>query len=228
MELLKQFIYNFDAEMLLLLVLSLLASMLCIMVHELSHALAALSLGDSTAKRLGRLSLNPLSHIDPIGFLMLVVARVGWAKPVPIDIRSFRHPKRDMALTAFAGPLSNFLLAIAAVFAAGIIHANAHGIIWAYVVYFLCYVCVLSVGLGLFNLIPIPPLDGSKLLFSLLPERLYNGYLCYERYLLVVVVALAWFGVFSGPLGTGISWTIRAICDVFDFPFEYFSYYFGL
>lgn len=228
MELLKQFASSFDLQKLSVLLITVIASMLCISVHELCHGLVAWALGDSTARRSGRLSLNPLAHIDPVGFLMLLIARVGWAKPVPIDIRAFRHPKRDMALTALAGPCSNFVLALISVFAASLVYKFADGAVWAYIIYFLCYVCVLCVGLGLFNLIPMPPLDGSKLLFSVLPNRLYYGYLRYERYLLLPIIALGWFGFFSGPLSAGIGWIINGFCRMFDFPFDYFRYYFAL
>lgn len=228
MELLNQFLSNFDITRLILLIVTIIASILCITVHELCHGLAAKALGDPTAGRAGRLTLNPLAHIDPLGLLMLVVARVGWAKPVPVDVRYFKRPKRDMALTALAGPASNFILALAASALASGILSFAEGQLAAYVIFFCCYVAVLSVGLGLFNLIPIPPLDGSKLLFSVLPDKLYYSYLRYERYLLLVVVALAWFGFFSGPLDAAMGWVLQGFCRITRFPFVYFTYYFGL
>ena len=230
MEPLEQFLSHFDPSQLLFLLLSTAATLLCLTVHELCHGAAACLLGDPTARRQGRLTLNPLAHIDPLGFLLMLVARVGWAKPVPVDTRHFKRPKRDMALTALAGPASNFVLAALALGAGSLLLALAPeegGAALAYAVLFLCYVAVLSVGLGSFNLIPIPPLDGSKLLFSVLPDRLYYGYLRCERYLLLAVVALAWFGFFSGPLDACMGWVLRGLCALTRFPFVYISYYFG-
>ena len=228
MELFSNFISNFDAGQMVLLLISVAASVLCVTVHELCHGFAAWLLGDDTARAAGRLTLNPLAHIDPVGLLMLVVAKVGWAKPVPVNVYRFRQPKRDMALTALAGPVSNMLLAVLAMGISTLIYRLLDGPVWAYVMFFLCYVSVLSVGLALFNLIPIPPLDGSKLLASMLPDAVYSRYMRMERYLMIVVIALAWFGFFSGPLGYGISTAIRLLCGLFDFPFSYFIYSFGL
>ena len=110
MELLENFRNHFDVFLLISLLVRTVSVLLCIVVHELSHGLAARLLGDPTAKRAGRLSLNPLRHIDPLGFLMMLVVGVGWAKPVPVDLRRFKRPKLDMAITALAGPISNFRL----------------------------------------------------------------------------------------------------------------------
>ena len=230
MDLLQNFLYNFDLSGLIFLLFRVAAVLFCIMVHEFSHGLAARLLGDPTAGRAGRLSLNPLRHIDPVGFLMMLVAHVGWAKPVPVDIRYFKNPKRDMALTALAGPVSNFLLAGVALGIGSVLlcfGSQLGGPVWFAIILFLCYIAVLSVGLGLFNLIPIPPLDGSRLLFSVLPDRLYYTYLRYERYLILAVIALAWFGFFSGPLNVCMAWVLEKLCAVTRFPFVYLSYYFG-
>jgi Zn-dependent protease len=172
----------------------------CIIVHEICHGLAALALGDRTAKAQGRLSLNPLRHIDVFGLLMLAVFHIGWAKPVAIDMRNFKKPKRDMALTALAGPLSNFVLAALLLFAFGLVYARwgagGAGETALDLLYLTSY---LSVSLGLFNLIPFPPLDGSKVLFALLPDRLYLRLMYLERYgmfiLIAVVFALSRLGV---------------------------------
>ena len=187
MDLLRDFLNNFDLYALLRLVMQTVAVVLCITVHELCHGYAAYALGDRTAKQAGRLTLNPIRHIDPIGFVMLLVAHVGWAKPVPVDLRYFKHPKRDMAITALAGPVSNFLLAFVALgCGTGLLRLapQTEGKAVAYGLFFLCYIAVLSVGLGLFNLIPIPPLDGSRLLSCVLPDRLYFAVMRYERWLM--------------------------------------------
>lgn len=230
MDGLRSFLANFDFGQLGVLVLSAIATLLCLTVHELCHGLAAYLLGDSTAKRAGRLTLNPAAHLDWMGFVLMLIAHVGWAKPVPVDVRYFKKPKRDMALTAAAGPVSNVILAAVSLLAGRMLlsFASERAGEWlAWGILLLCYIAVLSVGLGLFNLIPIPPLDGSKLLFSVLPDRLYYGYLRYERYLLLVVVGLAWFGFFSGPLNGVMGWVLRALCTLTRFPFGYVSYYFG-
>lgn len=231
MDVLSDFINHFDWIKLVVLLVSMTATLLCLTVHELCHGAAAYFLGDRTAKQAGRLTLNPLAHIDPVGFVMMLIAHVGWAKAVPVDTRHFKKPKRDMAFTALAGPASNLLLTLFALtlgrlFVFGSLPVSDEVASW--VVFFLSYVAVLSTGLGLFNLIPIPPLDGSKVLFAFLPDRLYDCYLRYERYLLLVVVALAWFGVFSGPLNVAISWVLRNLCELTGFPVVIMEIYFGL
>lgn len=179
------------------------AAVLCITFHETCHGLAALALGDPTAKRMGRLSLNPLKHIDLMGLVMLVVAKFGWAKPVPIDTRYFKRPKLGMAVTALAGPLSNvFLSAIAA---AGYTISMFYAIEFELTALetaaeFFYIVFYLSAGLAVFNLLPVPPLDGSKVLFSLLPEKAYWKLLRYERYGMVALMVLLLTGVLDIPL----------------------------
>lgn len=184
------------------------AAILSITVHETSHGLVAYWLGDPTAKRAGRLTLNPLKHIDLTGLVMMAVVKFGWAKPVPINMRYFRHPKGGMALTALAGPVSNILLALLgtlmrhmlyfalwshgeSVFLSGVINN---------LITFCLYVAVISGGLAVFNLIPIPPLDGSKVLFSLLPKRYYLKLMQYERYGMLILIVLLLSGVLDTPL----------------------------
>ena len=175
------------------------AVFLCLTVHETCHGLAALALGDPTARNLHRLSLNPLRHIDWLGLAMMFVAGFGWAKPVPVDPRYFRNPKRGMALTALAGPVSNFLLAAASLVVARVLSmANADSLAVAFFGYSLP---ILSLGLGVFNLIPFPPLDGSKVAAALLPDRLYIRWMRYERLGMVIlfaVIALGWDGDYVG------------------------------
>lgn len=166
-------------------------ALLCIMIHEICHGAAAYALGDRTAASQGRLSLNPLRHIDWLGLAMLVVFRVGWAKPVSVDIRSFRRPKRDMAITALAGPASNFVLAALSMLLYGLTFDLLFSVGFGQVLLsMLQSMALLSLSLGLFNLIPFPPLDGAKILFSLLPDRIYARLLYLERYGMLLLLAL--------------------------------------
>lgn len=197
------------------LLLRLLAVLLCLTVHESCHGLAALALGDPTAKRARRLSLNPLRHIDWFGLLMMVVAGFGWAKPVPVDPRYFRRPKQGMALTALAGPVSNFLLALVLLFAGRLMLDYApYSQLNQTILSFLLTTAILSLGLGLFNLIPIPPLDGSKILFSLLPDRVYNTMLRYERYGMIALWALVLLGVGDRWMSAAIGWVYALFCHI--------------
>ncbi|MFC1892106.1 site-2 protease family protein [Thermodesulfobacteriota bacterium] len=137
-----------------------------ITIHEYSHGKAALSLGDPTAKNAGRLTLNPISHIDPIGAICLLLFHFGWAKPVPVDARYFQNPRRDIVLMALSGPVANF----AAAFLAGLFFRYFP---MDFIIYqkILLYIVIFNIALGLFNLLPIPPLDGSHVLENLLPPR---------------------------------------------------------
>lgn len=178
--------------------------LLSLTVHEMSHAFAAYRLGDETAKKQGRLTLNPLAHLDPTGFLMLLLLGFGYAKPVPIDTRYFKKPKRDIALTSLAGPGSNLLLAV--VFGVLLGFANSPVINGAgNMLYVLSWSLeagiVVNVGLALFNLIPIPPLDGSNVLAVLLPPNKAAQYLkirYYTRYIFLGVIALSWLARYGG------------------------------
>ena len=220
-------IHHVDWLSLLLFVMGGVACLICLTVHELSHGLVAYKLGDPTAKLNGRLTLNPLAHVDWIGLFLLLAVGVGWAKPVPVDPRNFKNPRKGMAITALAGPVSNFLMALVALGVDSLLyHFGPSNQPMAYLIVFLCQLAVLNVGLGLFNLIPFPPLDGSRVLEMFLPERAYRWLLRYERYLVVAVVLLAWSGFFGGPLYTAIAWVLRLLCQITQFPFSFVFYYF--
>lgn len=183
------------------LLLSAVGVLLCMTVHELCHGLTACRLGDPTAKRMGRLSLNPIKHIDILGFAMLLFVGVGWAKPVPVDMRYFKRPKRDMALTALAGPVSNMVLSfLLLALYSGLVRILTGGLAAYFLLNFLSRTAVMSIGLGLFNLLPISPLDGSKILFSLFPDKVYYTILRYERYVMIPLMILMFVGVFDGLL----------------------------
>lgn len=194
-------------------VLRLAAVLLCLTVHETCHDLAAYALGDPTARRAHRLSLNPLRHIDWFGLLMMFAAGFGWAKPVPVNPNYFKKPKQGMALTALAGPVSNFLLALLTLLAARIFcDVAAYSETNQRILDFLLMVAVLSIGLGLFNLVPIPPLDGSKVLFAVLPDRAYDWLMRNERYGMLLLFALVFFDVGSNALSKTIQWVFDLFC----------------
>ena len=195
------------------------AVFLCLTIHETCHGLAAYALGDPTAKRAHRLSLNPLRHIDWLGLLMMVVAGFGWAKPVPVNPNYFKKPKQGMAVTALAGPVSNLLLAILLLLIArGVyIRAALTGSFSATWFAFLLDTASLSVGLGLFNLVPIPPLDGSKVLAVLLPDRAYDWLMHYERFGMLVLVMVISVGIGSNALDNAIRWTCTMLCKLVGF-----------
>ena len=198
------------------LLLRLVSVFLCLTVHETCHGLAALALGDPTAKRARRLSLNPLRHIDWFGLLMMVTVGFGWAKPVPVDPRYFRRPKQGMALTALAGPVSNFLLALVLLFAGRLVYDYApYSEANQRLLTFLLTTAILSLGLGLFNLIPIPPLDGSKVLAMFLPNSAYGQLMRYERYGILVLLALSWLGLGGNFLGNAIYGVYEALFHIF-------------
>jgi len=217
------FFHHLDWEGLIWLLTQAAAVLLCLTVHETCHGLAAYALGDPTAKRMHRLSLNPLRHIDPFGALMMLIAGFGWAKPVPVDMRYFRHPKSGMAITALAGPASNFVLAYAALL---VYHAlpplayrsDSGALYWW--MNFLVLTALLSIGLGVFNLIPIPPLDGSKILEGILPDRVYYTILRYERYGMLLLMVLLWSGVFDGPLSAVRGWVFEGLYRLSGLPFD--------
>ncbi len=195
------------------------AVFLCLTVHETCHGLAAYALGDPTAKRAHRLSLNPLRHIDWLGLIMMAAAGFGWAKPVPVNPDYFKKPKQGMALTALAGPVSNFLLAIVLLLMARAVYVRAMltGSFSGTWFGFLLSTASLSVGLGLFNLVPIPPLDGSKVAAVLLPDRAYDWLMRYERFGILVLLAVISVGIGSNALDGAIRWAFTLLCRLVGF-----------
>jgi len=193
------------------------AVLLCLTVHEVSHGLAALALGDPTAKSQHRLSLNPLRHIDWLGLAMMFVAGFGWAKAVPVNPRYFKNPKQGMAISALAGPVSNFILAVAAIAISKVVYLYAPYAAWMDVIFGFCLYTVapLSVGLGLFNLIPIPPLDGSKVAAVLLPDRIYFRLMRYERYGILLLLVLSWLGITGGFVSNAIAGVYSTLFNLF-------------
>ena len=166
----------------------------------------AYRLGDDTAMREGRLTLNPLKHLDPIGFLMMLVFHFGYAKPVPVNMYRFQNPKKGMALTALAGPVSNVLITVVFLALYGAAYLPLSGsAVGEYLLQMLELTAYMSLGLALFNLIPVPPLDGSKVLLSVLSDENYRKLMHYERYGSLVMLALVVTGVLGRPLSAAIS-----------------------
>lgn len=198
--------------------------LLTLILHEIAHGYVAYRCGDPTAKMLGRLSLDPRKHLDPIGTLCLVFLGFGWAKPVPVDPRYFKNPKGGMAITALAGPLSNLLMAYLSALALGALSAvaavrgeTAGLTLW---LDFFALMVSLNIGLGIFNLIPFPPLDGSKVVAMFLPDRWYYRWMQLERYGMVILMVALWFGVFDGFLGTArrvlVDWMLQGANGMFQ------------
>lgn len=172
------------------------AVLIALTFHECAHGWMSYKLGDPTAKNLGRLTLNPIKHIDPIGFLMMIVVGFGYAKPVPINSRYYSKPKRDMALTAAAGPVMNIILAILSVLIFNLFAMAAPDkyeetpVVLLCAMLFFVITAQLNLFLALFNLIPVPPLDGSRIAYIFLPTKWYFGLMRYERYIMIGFMAL--------------------------------------
>ena len=200
-------------DILIELLISIPAVLLCLSVHEAAHGFAANALGDPSAKNAGRLTRDPIHHLGPIGTICLLLFHVGWAKPVPVDVRYFKKPRRDIALVSLAGPLSNFLLALIALFLQRIFMSGNSTILLALGLF--CYsTAVMSIGLGVFNLIPVPPLDGSKILFSFLPYQAEFKFARYQQYIQFGLLILLLLGVLDTPINVVINVVYRILSAV--------------
>ncbi|MBQ3298785.1 MAG: site-2 protease family protein [Ruminococcus sp.] len=196
--------------------------------HEWAHAQTAYLLGDKGIKQRGRLSLNPLSHIDPVGALAMLLIGFGWAKPVPVDSRYFKNPKVGMAITAFMGPVANLIAALAGLF---VFHTLwcivptffTAGGFGSYVLAFLQFYIIVNVNLAVFNLLPIPPLDGSKILFVFLPDKAVMFFYRYQMFFMIGLIVLLW----AGPLSYVLTFLSRgALYGIYQFstlPFRLFG-----
>lgn len=197
---------GFDFTYLLNILLSVIPALVCITLHELSHGFVAYKLGDDTAKNAGRLTLNPIKHLDIMGLIMMVVFHFGWAKPVPVNMYKFKDPKRGMAITALAGPVSNILITIVFLFIYGLLYIPLQlSDVGQYILQMIMITAYISLGLAVFNFIPVPPLDGSKVLFSLMSDEKYYKLMRYERYGGLVLMVLMMTGVLGKPVSTVVS-----------------------
>ena len=196
--------------------------------HEWAHAQTAYLLGDKGIKQRGRLSLNPLSHIDPIGALMMILVGFGWAKPVPVDSRYFKNPRVGMAITALMGPVANLVAAVAGMLVFQIIWAvspnfliqNQFGV---YVLTFLVFYITVNVNLAVFNLLPIPPLDGSKIMFTFLPDKAVEFFYRYQMIFFAALFVLLWTGPLSYVLGFLSRWVSFGLYTLTALPFQAFG-----
>ena len=185
--------------------------------HELAHAWVSTKLGDPTPRMQGRLSLNPLAHLDIVGTVLMILTGFGWAKPVGINPRYYKNIKQGTALTAAAGPIANLIMAAAAFilyalfliicYKTGMVNFNVLTAVQAFVTQF----AVRNLCFMVFNLIPIPPLDGAKVLGLLIPDRTYFKMLQYERYCMLLIMFLSLTGAFSTIIGTGVTFAVNAL-----------------
>lgn len=182
-----------------------LALLTAIPFHEMAHAWASDRLGDPTAKQCGRLSMNPLRHFDPLGALCMILVGFGWAKPVPVAaVHNFRHPRRDMALSAAAGPAANLLLAYVWMVCYKIVYYFSYApesLLWQFVIGVLLTMIQVNITLAVFNLLPVPPLDGSRIFNLLLPARWYFRVMKYEKYIMLGLFVCLFLGFLDRPIG---------------------------
>ena len=193
-------------------------------VHEYAHAWAASRLGDRTAFQRGRLSFDPMRHVDPMGALCLVLFGFGWAKPVPVNPFYFKNRKTGMALTALAGPVSNLLMALLGAFLYNVLAlVLPYGDYWLAVYYFFWYFITINISLAVFNLLPVPPLDGSRIFAAVLPDR-WNDFLNrYERYIFPIMAVLLFSGILDGVLSVMNDWAFALVTGVASLPFRLFG-----
>ena len=210
--------------------------MLSLSFHEASHAFIAYKLGDPTARNFGRVTLNPVKHLDPIGFIAMLTIGFGWAKPCPVNTRNFRNPRKGFALSSLAGPVSNMILALGftvlmAIFyliylIVAIVRGLAEPPVFVdYIQMFLYYGIYLNVSLAIFNFLPVPPLDGSRILGLILPDKVYYAFLKYERYIgigfAMLVIILSQFNI--SIIDFVVSPVTNLFCSIATLPINWIA-----
>lgn len=183
-------------------------------IHECAHGLAASWMGDYTARDMGRTTLNPLAHLDRFGSLMLLLTGLGWARPVPVNSRNFKNPRLGMAITALAGPAANILLALLALAVYKVLYPYFASSIIFY--FFFTIIIQNTIYLAVFNMIPIPPLDGSRLFTAILPDRIYYPLMRYERFIMAAMMLALFTGMLSFPI-RGAAGAILGVLDRMTF-----------
>lgn len=189
MEKLSGFIFDF--------IVTFIVFAFSISIHECAHAYAAYRLGDTTAKDQGRITLNPLKHLDPLGTLMIFLIHFGWAKPTPVNAMYFKDRKKGVMITSLAGPMSNLLFAILLAFPLLYFQADIFSGVNRYIWLVLNIGFNMNIILAVFNMLPIPPLDGSKILSGILPSSTYYKMMEYENYIIIIFVILMFSGILS-------------------------------
>lgn len=219
------FRYGFSIEVIISLMASIFVVFCTLPVHEYAHAFVATKLGDQTARLKGRLTLAPLAHIDIIGALMIFLVGFGYAKPVPVNPRNFKNPKAGMALTALAGPVSNILMALVFMLLANginIVYMRTGAVFASAAITFFIAAANINCCLAVFNLLPIPPLDGSRIATLLIPSKYYFKIMQYERYIILGVFVLIFIGVLDVPLSFLTGLLMSGISFLAKLPFSMF------
>ncbi len=195
-------------------------------IHEFAHAFVGVKLGDNTPRWQGRYTLNPFAHIDYFGALCIILFGFGWAKPVQINHNNLKKPKRDMAIVAAAGPISNLIVSFISLIIINVIMVIFRfslSAVLGYILMFFSFIAQINVYLAVFNLIPVPPLDGSRILTAFLPYKYYYGIMRYERYIYIALIVVLYLGILDYPLSFLSNWVLSGLSYVAQLPFNMFS-----
>lgn len=204
--------HGFSVEMVVGVCSSIFVVFCTLPIHEFAHAFTADKLGDGTPKLNGRLTINPLAHLDLLGCLMIILVGFGYAKPVPVNMRNFKNPKAGMAITALAGPLSNIVMAFFFLVLRAVAVVFGRSDFSQICEWFFFYAAYINITLAVFNLLPIPPLDGSRIATAVIPNKYYYKIMQYERYIMIGLFVL----LFTGILSTPLSWLSNKLLNLLN------------